>query len=232
MTSFLLIFLGLILSAGASVGVAFLMRKRGAGVDPAVATLESTRDERLELMDKIKDTYGRLVPVSAIRTALRDVAERQEALRAEKGRITITQAELETVETRLRELEEVERELEASGLETKEELNILKKKEAELNAKNESLKNQIQAAVEVLDTVVSEIEMSQQLQEQILACKTELLQTEQSIATLVLQIEQGNEQYFILKRRYDALDIEYAQLFEKFSEAEALVGGKADSEKE
>jgi hypothetical protein len=32
------------------------------------------------------------------------------------------------------------------------------------------------------------------------------------------EIQKGNDQYFILKKRYDALDIEYAQLYEKFAE--------------
>ncbi len=54
--------------------------------------------------------------------------------------------------------------------------------------------------------------------------KAELLQTLERIDMLLVQIEQGNEQYFIMKRRYDALDIEYAQLFEKFSEAESAAG--------
>jgi chromosome segregation ATPase len=232
MTSFLLILWAIVLSGGVAAGLLKVMKKRGAGVDPALAILETARSDRSKLLEQLKDVYGRLVPVAAIRNALKDLSVRQEALRAEKGRITITQAELETVETRLRELEEVERELEASGLETKEELNILKKKEAELNSKNSALKSQLEQAQKALDKAVAEIEMSQQLQEQVLACKTELLQTEQSIATLVLQIEQGNEQYFILKRRYDALDIEYAQLFEKFSEAEALVGSKSESSKQ
>ncbi|MFM1849075.1 MAG: hypothetical protein RL417_2549 [Pseudomonadota bacterium] len=232
MTSFLLIIWAIVLSGGVAAGLLHVMKKRGAGVDPALAILETARSDRSKLLEQLKDVYGQLVPVAAIRTALKDLTVRQEALRAEKGRITITQAELETVETRLRELEEVERELEASGLETKEELNILKKKEAELNSKNAALKSQLEQAQIALDKAVAEIEMSQQLQEQVLACKTELLQTEQSVATLVLQIEQGNEQYFILKRRYDALDIEYAQLFEKFSEAEALVGSKSESSKQ
>ena len=232
MNSILLIVVALVL-AGIIAGLLyFLMKRRGGRADPTLATLKKIRDERTKLLEQLREAFARLVPVSAVRSALKEVAIRQEALRAEKGRITITQAELETVDSRLRELEEVERELEASGLETKEELNILKKKEAELNSKNTALKEQISAAVQVLDTVISEIEMSQQLQEQVLACKTELLQTEQSVATLVLQIEQGNEQYFVLKRRYDALDIEYAQLFEKFSEAESLVGSKSDSSKE
>jgi hypothetical protein len=37
-----------------------------------------------------------------------------------------------------------------------------------------------------------------------------------------MQIEAGNEQYFILKQVYDALDIEYAQLYEKFADAGAV----------
>jgi chromosome segregation ATPase len=232
MTTVLLLLLS-ILSAGACVaGTSFILAKRGVGVDKNATILERERDTRTKLLEDIKAAYEKLVPVVAIRTALRELATQQENLRAEKGRITITQAELETVDTRLRELEEVERELEASGLETKEEINILKKKENELIAKNKALKDQIDASIQVMDTVMSEIEFSQEVQEKVTACKTELLQVEQNIATLILQIEQGNEQYFVLKRRYDALDIEYAQLFEKFSEAAALVGDKGgDKEK-
>jgi len=54
---------------------------------------------------------------------------------------------------------------------------------------------------------------------------SQLTMAEEKIDTLILQIEIGNEQYFTLKRRYDALDIEYAQLYEKFSESEAMSGG-------
>ena len=226
MSSFLIVLIGLLSSAGCAAGIFFVLSKKGVGVDTGIAVLEGYRDERLKLLEQIKAAYESLTPVASIRTALKDLAAKQETLRAEKGRITITQAELETVETRLRELEEVERELEASGLETKEELNILKKKESELVAKNDALKKQIELSVLKMEQVMTEFELSQQMQEQVTGCKTQLLETEQNIATLLLQIEQGNEQYFVLKRRYDALDIEYAQLFEKFSEAEALVGKK------
>jgi chromosome segregation ATPase len=56
------------------------------------------------------------------------------------------------------------------------------------------------------------------MQEQITRAKSELLKTEQQIQTLLEEIQAGNEQYFILKKRFDALDIEYAQLYEKFAE--------------
>jgi hypothetical protein len=48
--------------------------------------------------------------------------------------------------------------------------------------------------------------------------KAEIEKAEEQIETLLTQITAGNEQYFILKKRYDALDIEYAQLYEKFAE--------------
>jgi chromosome segregation ATPase len=158
-----------------------------------------------------------MIDVGSIRELISELGGLEESLKAERGRITITQAELETVETRLRELEEIERELEASAIETKEELNILKKKEKELRSKNDELKQRIAEATGGLEKLLSEVELSSQAQEQMTAMQTELLATQEKIDVLILQIEQGNEQYFILKKRYDALDIEYAQLYEKFS---------------
>ena len=67
---------------------------------------------------------------------------------------------------------------------------------------------------------MGEIELSTVAQEQMAAMQTELLQTERKVDVLIVQIEEGNEQYFILKKRYDALDIEYAQLYEKFAAVE------------
>ena len=73
---------------------------------------------------KFEEIYGKMVPFPDLAEKVLETRSYEESLKAERGRITITQAELETVETRLRELDEIERELEASALETKEELNI------------------------------------------------------------------------------------------------------------
>ena len=40
------------------------------------------------------------------------------------------------------------------------------------------------------------------------------------VETLLNEIQRGNEQYFIMKRRYDALDVEYAQLYQQFNEGQ------------
>ena len=215
-----------LVSAVASAGVLFsLAGKSQGGAKKAVGKLDEHKNAQQELVTKIESLYSGMIDLGSMRKAVLEYRTLQEALKAERGRITITQAELETVETRLRELEEIERELEASGIETKEELNILKKKEAELRSKNDELKGKIAETTSNLEKLVEEVEMSAQAQEQILAMKTQLLETEQRVETLVTQIEDGNAQYFILKQRYDALDIEYAQLYEKFSEAD---GGDDD----
>ena len=64
-------------------------------------------------------------------------------------------------------------------------------------------------------------EMNAKAKEQVDNMKRELVETQEKVDIVLMKIEQGNDQYYILKKRYDALDIEYAQLYEKFSETEA-----------
>jgi chromosome segregation ATPase len=196
--------------------------KRKHDVRKVVDNLRTQLEDRKQLVTKVQGIFSQMVGIEELKTKGREMRTLREALKTERGRITITQAELETVEGRLRELEEISRELEASGLETKEELNILKKKEKELTNKNDALKAQIATSMEQIDQLLSRLEMNASMLEQVETTKAQLIQSQEKIDTLMMGIEQGNEQYFILKKRYDALDIEYAQLFEKFSEAEAL----------
>ena len=180
------------------------------------------------LKSKVDAALAEMRPLEEIQKLVLAARIASDTLKADRGRVTITQAELETVETRLRELEEIERELEASGTETAEELKILTKKEQELSAKNAALKEQIENSVKQMDALLNALQDNAAAQEQVLNMKTQLILTEQKTEEMVVQIELGNDQYFDLKRRYDALDIEYAQLYEKFSEAEAMLNkGKA-----
>lgn len=228
-----IIIVGLV-EAAVAIGIIFMMVRKLAlsSTGGALTVLEEREQLVTSLRARLEELYGSLIELPALADKSKELKVGQEALKAERGRITITQAELETIETRLRELEEIERELEASGIETKEELNILDKKEKELSSRNDALKQQIAASVEQLEQLLGQIEVSAQVQDQIQNMKAELIQTEQKITDLLTEIEQGNEQYFILKQRYDALDIEYAQLYEKFSEAEAMMGGDKSKEKD
>lgn len=230
MAMFIIIAAGLI---GATIVVGLLYRLKsavGSQSSEVEAVVAKELGVKQEIAEKLRSLYSTMVDTNSARTKIREIKALQETLKAERGRITITQAELETVETRLRELEEIERELEASGLETKEELTILEKKQRELVSKNDALKTKIADSAQQWEQLLKEIESNSQLFDRAQAAKMELITTEERISTLMLQIEQGNEQYFILKRRYDALDIEYAQLYEKFSESEQAVTSARDKQ--
>lgn len=186
------------------------------------ASLREELAKREKLAASFKSCTAQMVDSAQVRMVLEGLQIMQEALRAERGRTTITQAELDTVEGRLRELEEIERELEASGIEAQEEMKILQKKEAELKEKNQRLADQIALVNKQMEDLIGKAEFSAQVQEQVTVMKTDLLRSEEEIQVLVMKIEAGNEQYFVMKKRYDALDIEYAQLYERFSETEAM----------
>jgi chromosome segregation ATPase len=206
-----LVFIGLLFAG--------LMRGRSSGRSN-LANLENELQQKQGFKNRIEQLYQEMVDLTTLRELNKELRVFEDSLRAERGRFTITQAELETVEARLRELGEIERELEASGLETQEEMKILQKKQEDLRNKNQNLKKRIADSVQKINVLMGEIELSTVAQEQMAAMQTELLQTERKVDVLIVQIEEGNEQYFILKKRYDALDIEYAQLYEKFAAVE------------
>lgn len=212
----------------AAAVVFFLHSQSGSGNRKNLVKLQEEQEKKSQFKVKLIELYKQMITVDRAKVVVSEANAIQDSLKAERGRITITQAELETVDGRLRELDEIERELIASGLETKEELNILQKKEGELRNKNNTLKQQLTASMEQINSLMAEIEMTANMQEQVEIVTTDLLSTEEKIDTLLLQIEQGNEQYFILKTRYDALDIEYAQLYERFAEAEDAVAEEED----
>jgi chromosome segregation ATPase len=216
----LFLILSFVVSAAFIGLVVFLYLKQKGSAGGSTGKFREELELRRKLKDELEGLYAQMADVSSLRKQGRALIGVKESLKTERGRITITQAELETVEARLRELEEIERELAASNLDTQEEINILLKKREALATKNDNLKQQISSSLAQIDTVMGELQMSAEMQEQIGAMKVEIVQTQEKIDSILLQIEQGNEQYFVLKKRYDALDIEYAQLYEKFAAAE------------
>ena len=139
----------------------------------------------------------------------------EEELRAEKGRLTITEAELEAVDVRLRELEELKRELEMSSIDAIRELELLRAQERDIAGQNEALKNQLKSSLEQLDMLLDMLASSAEAVERLQAAKKELMDAEVKTQYYQEQISLLNHRYVGLKKAYDALDIEYAQLYEK-----------------
>lgn len=141
--------------------------------------------------------------------------EVEESIRSEKGRRTITEAELEAIDTRLRELEELKRELEVSNMDAIKELDMLRSQERDITAKNESLRGQLETSLEQLDLLMDMLQSSAEAVERLTTAKGELIETEKKCSYYEEQIATINGKYMTLKKAYDALDIEYAQLYEK-----------------
>lgn len=139
----------------------------------------------------------------------------EEELRTERGRLTITEAELEAVDVRLRELEELKRELEMSSIDAIRELELLRAQERDINQQNEGLRSQLQNSLEQLDTLLDVLASNAEATEKLQNAKRELLEAETKMQFYQEQISMLNHKYVGLKKAYDALDIEYAQLYEK-----------------
>jgi chromosome segregation ATPase len=199
----------------------FVFSRARSANEHVVKQFELLQDEvqqKRDLWSKVEAVQGELAVEAEFHKAALEFLEAREALKVERGRVTITQAELEALEVRMRELEEIGRELEASQTETKEELKILRRKEDDMRTKNDSLRGQINDSLAKMDVLIAEIEMTAQMQNQVAVMKSELLKSEEKIQTMLNQIQESNEQYFNLKRRYDALDVEYAQLYQQLTE--------------
>jgi chromosome segregation ATPase len=194
------------------------VRRANAGLVKQFELIQDEVQQKRDLWSKVEAAQTELATQADMRQVGRDFIESREILKVERGRVTITQAELETLEGRMRELEEIGRELEASQTETKEELKILRRKEEDMRSKNDSLRGQIADSLAKMDGLLTEIELTGQMQNQVAVMKSELLRSEEKIQTMLNQIQQCNEQYFNLKRRYDALDVEYAQLYQQLTE--------------
>jgi chromosome segregation ATPase len=199
----------------------FIFNRARHANDEVAAQFEIIKDEvqqKRDLWAKIEAVQGEIADDAEFKRAAREFLGARESLKVERGRVTITQAEIEALEVRMRELEEIGRELEASQTETKEELKILRRKEDDMRDKNNSLRGQIADSLAKMDALIEEIELTAQMQNQVAFMKSELLKSEEKIQTMLNQIQDTNEQYFNLKRRYDALDVEYAQLYQQLTE--------------
>ena len=180
--------------------------------------LEDEIRQKRELVAAIDEAREELVSEDEFHLLARKYQVALDILKEEQGKYVIAQAELESLDKRLRELDEVSRELEASSTESKEELKILEKKQGELKHKNDELKVQIQDSVKKIEELVAEIELTVQMKEQVARMKSDLVSTGERIDSTMVEIDGINEQYFRMKRKYDALDVEFAQLFQQLSE--------------
>jgi len=217
MMIFLLIFIGLAEAAGT---VWFLWKNFYVVSRDKKATCsgyDEALKQRQELLVKMQDFENQVVPATELRKKGDEYQKLNDLIKAERGRLSLTQAELDTVENHSRELDVIGEELEASAQETQDEISILEKKRDELLKKTNSLNKELEESDNKISNVMAQLQLSVENKEKIENMRRDLLDTQRKCDELLEKIKVSQEQYIKLKRRYDALDIEYAQLYEKFS---------------
>ena len=209
-----------VLIFGAGFGAIFmaLKKRHAAAGDQMTKNIELIGGEierKKELLSVLAKLSQGLTPADRFTELEESLRSVEEELRAERGRLTITEAELEAVDTRLRELEELKRELEMSGLDAVRELELLRAQERDIANQNEVLKTQLDSALDQLDMLLDMLASSAAAVSQLNGAKGELVEAEKKSNWYQEQIMSLNHKYIALKKAYDALDIEYAQLYEK-----------------
>lgn len=137
------------------------------------------------------------------------------SISAEKGRFAITEAELEAVEVRMRELEELKRELEVSNMDAVREVEMLKAQERDVATQNEVIFEQLTSSKDQIDILYDMFGDNEMVQGQLDRSREEIESSQKQLTFYEEEVAKINQQYVVLKKAYDALDIEYAQLYEK-----------------
>jgi chromosome segregation ATPase len=173
------------------------------------------------MLEKLESVKSALQPYTDAMPVFEEVHRLESELRGQHTKVSITSAELESVEKRLEELEEIRREVESSAVELREELRVLKEREDELLERKLALEKQLQETAERMQSLTSELKVSTEVQTQVDRMQTELEKTQAQCDKLLGQVQQANEHCMLMKQRYNALDIEYAQLYERFAQNES-----------
>lgn len=145
------------------------------------------------------------------------IVSEEDRLRAEKGRLELLGAELEEARVKVSRQQTSASELEAASREASHELEILQTEEANMVQKNDALKRELDESVRKLDELLVALADSEAISGQLNGAKRELLEGQKRIEMLQHDISNLNAKYLELKRAYDALDIEYAHLYEQQS---------------
>lgn len=190
-------------------------RKHSSKSKASSGFLQDELIKKEEIVAELRGLIGGLVTPSIVDEKKREATLLEDTLKTERGKLAIAKAEIDNLLVRVRELDEVQQELEASSLESAHELDMLKTQERSLAQKSSELKEELEKSLQQLDKLLDELANSQEAVEKLAKTKTELLAAQEKIAWYEQKITEINENYMELKKAYDALDIEYAQLYEK-----------------
>lgn len=199
----------------------YTVRKARVDVEKAHATnLVNTQEEyaaKKKILEDLAVAAQGLISEAEVEAFKASLVDFENQINTERGKCAVAEAELDALDVRLRELEELRRELEVSNMDAIKEVEMLRTQERDISNQNEAINAQLQSSVEQIDILLDVLHANVGAVTQLNKTRNEMIQTEKSIAYYEEEIAKINQQYVGLKRAYDALDIEYAQLYKKGS---------------
>ncbi len=184
-----------------------------------VRFLENELAVKNEMLSKFAQFSVQLIRGDYVHNLQARVSTVAEDLKTEQKRAELTQSELLAQENRLRELDEIEKELEISNYEAAKELAELRAEEEKIAERNLKMRQELNDSLGKLDRLLVELQHSKEAVERLNHTKSELIAVEEKIDWFEREITEVNGKYAMMKNSYDALDIEYAQLYEKQSDS-------------
>ncbi len=221
MSLFITTLLSLIFSAAICALIFHFFRKAEGSASASDADKLKIEASVNDIKERYQTICDQLVPSHSAIALGSELRTLEENVKGENIKVSVSLSEIQALEMRLQELEEIRREIEVSASEVKDELQSLKEREADLLLRRQELEVMLQASAEKMSTISSELAISDEMQVQIERMQGELVSTQDQCDRLLEQIKQGNEQCILMKQRYNALDIEYALLYERFARIEA-----------
>jgi len=213
------IFINLLIVSLVVIYSLYLVRASRVKVELSHATSLQRAEFELKTKQKILEdiamSISGLVSTEDIDQYSKEIIALEEQSNSLKGKYAISEAEIEALDIRLRELEELRRELEVSKMDAIKEIEMLKAQERDISNQNAAINAQLKSSQEQLDILLDMLQSNSVAVEQLNKTKNEITNIEKKISYYEEEVARINQQYVGLKRAYDALDIEYAQLYEK-----------------
>jgi chromosome segregation ATPase len=128
--------------------------------------------------------------------------------------------QVETVKQKIADLDAITSDLRTSMLESSQEMEMLRTQENGLRDKTSELKKELDKVLKKCDQLMIDFSSSQDLVQALKKAKAEALESQDKIFWYQEKITEINMNYMQLKRVYDALDIEYTQLYERSNSEE------------
>lgn len=177
--------------------------------------LEGEYAKKKEVLESLAVALPGLISSEDLESERDGLTEFEALINTTSGKCAITEAEIEALDIRLRELEELGRELEVSKLDALKEIEMLKAQERDMSKQNQAINSQLMNSMEQIDFLLDVLNANVEATEQLNKIRAEMLEVEKKTNYYEEETNKINQNYVGLKRAYDALDIEYAQLYEK-----------------